>query len=461
MGCLESRQLTGRFGKGDFFMRTSSHVKLTICCFLLFLMAVDLGLLLPARGKADAATTKTGGCGSWHLVSSPNTGGLSVLEGVAAGINTVWAVGYSSDRSFTNIYTLTEHWNGKRWSIIPSPNTHFGINLLIGVARIPGALQVWAVGYSEDIFGNDDPLIEYWNGTSWKIIPSPKVPGSSVLSSVTALSANTVWAVGYTTQSDGSELTLTERWNGTSWKIIPSPNGKTASRSLSGVGRVPGTRHLWAVGSWSASPGRKLAGQLNETSWKIVSNSHGMPTYRYPSGVGGVPDASQMWAVGSSSGSNQTLAEQWNGTSWKIVSSPDVGSDDSLYGVGVASWRTVWSVGNYYNGRIYQPLVELWNGTTWSVGHAPSPGDNASLLAVAVVSGSSAWAVGSYHTGKANLTLIERANGTTWSVVAGASPGSVNNFLYGVSATPGTNQVWAVGMYQNNGPARTLIESSC
>jgi len=169
-----------------------------------------------------------------------------------------------------------------------------------------------------------------------------------------------------------------------------------------------------------------------------------------------------MWAVGSSSsGSNQTLAEQWNGTSWKIVSSPNAGSGDSLYGVGVASSHTIWSVGDYYNGSIYQPLVELWNGTSWSVDHAPSLTSNASLLGVAVVSLSTAWAVGSYHKNNANLTLIEEANGTNWSIIAGASPGSVNNFLYGVSVTPGTNQVWAVGMYQNNGPARTLIESYC
>ncbi len=80
---------------------------------------------------------------------------------------------------------------------------------------------------------------------------------------------------------------------------------------------------------------------------------------------------------------------------------------------------------------------------------------------MAVVSLSTAWAVGSYHKNNANLTLIEEANGTNWSIIAGASPGSVNNFLYGVSVTPGTNQVWAVGMYQNNGPARTLIESYC
>src|SRR5579864_4148631 len=230
-------------------MPTPGHVKLATCFCLLFIPAVVLGVLLPARGKAYAATAKTGSCGTWNLVSSPNTGGLSVLEAVVGGINNAWAVGYFSDSSFKNTYTLTEHWNGTSWSIISSPNTRSGINLLIGVAQVPKATQAWAVGYSEDIFGNDSALIEYWNGKSWSIIPAPKVTGSGVLSSVTALSASNVWAVGYTTQSNGSELTLIEQWNGTSWKIVSSPNGKTGSSSLSGVGGVPGTSQMWAVGS--------------------------------------------------------------------------------------------------------------------------------------------------------------------------------------------------------------------
>ena len=433
-------------------MRTSTHVKLVTCLFLLFIIALDFGLLTPARVKTYAAINKTASCGTWNLVSSPNRGGLSVLEAVVAGTNNAWAVGYSSDSSFQNTYTLTEHWNGSSWSIISSPNTPLGINLLTGVARIPKATQVWAVGYSEDISGNDYALIEYWNGRSWSISPGPKVKGSSVLSSVTAISASNVWAVGYSTQSNGSELALIEHWNGTSWKIISSPNVKTGSSSLSGIGGVPGTGQMWAVGSGSSSSSshRKLAEQ-----WT------GMPDYRSPDGVGGVPGASQMWAVGSSSGSNQTLAEQWTGRSWKIVSSPNTSSGDYLYGVGVASSHSIWSVGDYYNGSIYQPLVELWNGTSWSVDQTPSLTSDASLLGVAVVSLSNAWAVGSYHENNANLVLIEEAHGTTWSIIPGLNPGSVNNFLYGVSVTPGTNQVWAVGMYQNNGPARTLIESHC
>src|SRR5579863_1077891 len=155
-----------------------AHIKLAACFCLLLILAVDLGVLLPARGKAYAATTKTGSCGTWKLVSSPNTGGLSVLEAVGGGINNAWAVGYFSDSSFKNTYTLTERWNGKSWSIVTSPNTRAGINLLIGLAQVPEATQAWAVGYSEDVFGNDSALIEYWNGKSWSIIPAPKVKGS-------------------------------------------------------------------------------------------------------------------------------------------------------------------------------------------------------------------------------------------------------------------------------------------
>jgi hypothetical protein len=66
------------------------------------------------------------------------------------------------------------------------------------------------------------PLIEHWNGTSWSVVPSPKLPKNSDLSAVTAPASNNVWALGV---AGGSSDALVEHWDGTSWSIVPTPAG--------------------------------------------------------------------------------------------------------------------------------------------------------------------------------------------------------------------------------------------
>jgi hypothetical protein len=74
------------------------------------------------------------------VVSSPNptTRGNSFLEGIAAvAANDVWAVGGG-----VGVGAVIEHWDGKSWSILTTPN---GVSSLNGVtARSDGT--VVAVG---------------------------------------------------------------------------------------------------------------------------------------------------------------------------------------------------------------------------------------------------------------------------------------------------------------------------
>jgi hypothetical protein len=64
--------------------------------------------------------------------------------------------------------TLIQHWNGNRWSVIPSPNPSAVQDQLESVAMVSGAYG-WAVGYQ----GRTKTLIERWNGFTWKVVQSP------------------------------------------------------------------------------------------------------------------------------------------------------------------------------------------------------------------------------------------------------------------------------------------------
>src|SRR5439155_2801184 len=72
------------------------------------------------------------------------------------------------------LQTLTEHWDGSTWSIVPSPSQGTGHNYLRSVAVV-GTSDIWAVGYIS--FGTtSQTLIEHWDGSSWSIVSNPN-PG--------------------------------------------------------------------------------------------------------------------------------------------------------------------------------------------------------------------------------------------------------------------------------------------
>jgi hypothetical protein len=80
-----------------------------------------------------------------------------------------------------------------------------------GVAAVSAQLA-WAVGSI-----GSRPLIEHWDGTSWKVVPGPGSPRLQTLAGVAASSAKDAWAVGLGTGPGNSSLGLIRHWNGTAW----------------------------------------------------------------------------------------------------------------------------------------------------------------------------------------------------------------------------------------------------
>jgi hypothetical protein len=184
----------------------------------------------------------------WSIIPSPNYGIEADLNGVVAiSSNNVWIVGRYETSSF-NYRTFTEHWNGAQWSIISSPNIGtLNSNELKGVTRVPGTNQLWTVG--DHFYSKIYTLTEHWNGKGWSTVVSPN-PGTSrnMLFGAAAISATSVWAVGYY-QNDlnGNHYPLIEHWNGSTWSVTPNPKLLQDS-VLQVAARVPGTNHVWAIG---------------------------------------------------------------------------------------------------------------------------------------------------------------------------------------------------------------------
>jgi hypothetical protein len=140
---------------------------------------------------------------AWTALSSPPvTASRIYMTGItAASADDVCAVGFTSTANRSPYQTLSEHWDGRAWSIIRSPDQIKGNNLFFHVAAVSSG-DVWAVGYDYGSTGVADALLANWNGKKWQVVTGPGSAGSqnNELFAVTALSTGTAWAVGDSNQ---------------------------------------------------------------------------------------------------------------------------------------------------------------------------------------------------------------------------------------------------------------------
>src|SRR5439155_2997484 len=193
---------------------------------------------------------------------TPAPGASSALRAVAAvSADDVWAVGERAGPA-----TLVEHWDGRRWRVVPSPTSpEVGGSRLTAVAAV-SANDVWAVGGTGDEFVV--PYVLHWNGRVWRTVdvPHPPITDNGLgLRAVTALAANDVWAVGASH--------LTEHWDGHAWRIVPAPEASTdpdGTTAFNGVA-ARSARDVWAVGLATDPAGpRTVTAHWNGIAWTLV-----------------------------------------------------------------------------------------------------------------------------------------------------------------------------------------------
>lgn len=168
-------------------------------------------------GTALAGTT-------FQPIPAVNAGSLNDVSNSAT--TDAWAVGSRINSQDTTSFTLTQHWNGQSWTVVPSANPFNSGNILSAVVDLSSS-NAWAVGYGENSDGFTQPLIEHWNGKKWRVVAPAIDSGNQedAFSSVAAVSANNIWVVGshFDHTLSGTDG-LIEHWNGSTWSIVPNPN---------------------------------------------------------------------------------------------------------------------------------------------------------------------------------------------------------------------------------------------
>jgi hypothetical protein len=262
--------------------RAGHHGRLLVLACLLAFAALQAA---PALG---ACTSRL------HVVATPHPAGLDGLltdVDVVPGSRQAWAVGTENRNNLS--VPFTDRFVNGRWRLVAVPRSGSGQSLY-GVAAV-SASDAWAVG---DDLATNGPFVEHWDGSSWKIVPTPAQLGSLV--AVEPVAADDVWAVGEDFTTGGP---LFEHWNGSSWSVFPVPNPFPAVEAPVGdVERVPGTGRLWAVGE-------SVAFQFAHGTWTFSQ----MPGFASVNSVT-IPAQRDVWAVGSSAGGG--ITEHFDGTRW-------------------------------------------------------------------------------------------------------------------------------------------------
>ena len=135
------------------------------------------------------------------------TGNFGMLNGIeVVSANNVWAMGRVDDNA------AALHWDGGVWSIAYTyPTPANDLSEFYGI-RALAANDIWAVGYTYHD-GFTSTLTMHWDGTQWNVVPSPSFgPSGSKLYAAAPVSANDVWAVGTNVFDNISGTILVERY---------------------------------------------------------------------------------------------------------------------------------------------------------------------------------------------------------------------------------------------------------
>ena len=354
---------------------------------------------------------------------SPNVQGNTLNAVAALSTSDAWAVGYMNDNNLNDSRTLTMHWDGTAWTVVDSPNpgsipSCSGANTgnFINAVSMVASNDVWAVGFSFTCSGPLKPMALHWDGVQWNVVPTPKLISvdNAALNGVLAFASDNVYAVGYHPASNGAVKTLIEHWDGTSWKVMPSPNATQTGNFLWGLSATSPT-DIWAVGDKVVPniPVNTLVEHFDGTKWSVVPSPNpiggGALSANVLSSVQAV-SPTDVTAVGfirdSAAQRTLTLIEHWDGIKWKVVPSPNQGQAagdlNILTGVTEVSATDLYAAGYFENastGGQHRTLVQHFDGVSWKIIPSPAPALAQQLHGVFAQPGSSnVWTVGASST---------------------------------------------------------------
>jgi len=370
----------------------------------------------------QATPAPAGSTGSEFLAVSCSATAACIAVGATTISGAAGRPGASSGGSSTTV-SLAERWNGSTWRIQATPVVGRSVGTGFAAVSCSAATACTAAGSYETASRLSRPTAAAWGGRSWHRQATPSRAGASlgsVLAGLSCPSPRACTAAGSGNTASRS-TPLAERWDGTRWRIQPTPLPAGAVEAAFGAVSCSSPRACTAVGN-AFIPGQRevaLAERWGGGHWAVQR----LP--KAPKGAQGsqlsavsCPAADYCVAVGTyfTRSGGTAFAAAWDGTRWQVQPLPGPAGSGLIVGVSCPSPASCVAVGQG---------TEIWNGTTWRyVAMAAPPGAQAQALnGVSCTSASACAAVGDYFSATAGpLTLAETWNGTAWRVRRSPNP---------------------------------------
>jgi hypothetical protein len=307
----------------------------------------------------------------WEPVAHPDVDGIADVTAPSA--HDAWAL--TDDNQVLR-------WNGLIWSNSPLSELPSGAHLNAISATTSG--DAWIVGTMPAPSGGSNhqqqrtrTLTVHWNGTSWAVVPSPNPsPDINQGESVVDISPTDAWLVG-DTQTASRRATLTMHWDGTIWSVASSPNpGDRRYLDLVNVAD-DGDGHLWAVGDYrlahSPTRYRPLFLRLVGNGWRRAPGPANSSTWALSAISGRSP--TELWASGGTTGGQTYFIDRHDAHGWTAQTLPrprrEVDHSAQLIDIVAISQTDAWATGQYFlrsGHRHFRSagLLLHWNGTSWS-----------------------------------------------------------------------------------------------
>ncbi|MFI6327695.1 hypothetical protein ACIBBG_05290 [Micromonospora chersina] len=330
------------------------------------------------------------------------------------------------------------------WRLATMPELAGPTSVLWDVATVD-ATHGWAVGseaYSPDQ-PNDSgtPLILQWDGTRWARAALPAITWHGRFDLVAADSPSNVWAVGSTAAArPEDQKTHVLHYDGTAWREVPLPRRDSGSYALI-TGLTVAGGHTWVVGNRLHEV---IIEQWDGRSWR----SHLSPAECRTGGtsIGGMPNfctvtairafrADDVWAAGNGAwtGFKGPLLFHWNGSGWRTVSVGVNGQESSFTALAGRSSGELWAVGD---GGL---AVRGGGGSFEILGGAP----RGALPDVATDMAGMPWLID--NSPAPSAALATHGTGGWVDMPAPQPAGAVGMSLHGITGTPGSPLMFAVG----------------
>lgn len=226
-------------------------------------------------------------------------GGCDVTSISASSATNVWAAGSISPASNQSIEML--HFNGKKWSLVPYPETNDEPTVAVSTTSASNA------------FATDGTYLFHWNGTAWST--DGTAPADVQINDIAASSPSLAYAAGYNTTT-GTRAIL--RFNGKTWSSVQFAKGTPRHVLLDAV-TISGSA-AWAIGEHNYSGGSKPV--ILHTSGGVWREQSSVASKFQLSDISAESSRS-AYAVGyyDTAAGARTFFDLYNGHTWKGESS--------------------------------------------------------------------------------------------------------------------------------------------